>query len=499
MTQSLAEAIPKIIEGAKTGLISNFSLQTQSQYVWKKAAWEELPVNVSLSGSYELAKKAEYEEFIKQTQELVKGAKIESEIEAKFIGTAFPVIEALKPVIDPAAVPVDVACKSGEVTLFDFWATWCGPCQGPMAHNQEMLEKHPEWAGKVRIVGVNIDDEIEAARERVTTKNWTKVDHYWSQGGWGSKIMQYFGIHGIPFCVLVDKNGLIKIAGHPMSMKLDINIPLLIEGKPIEEEKEEPQGESGNDEDVKDKAFTYEVCKPALEEFVKSHADQYSKVSDALLVTVNTKKMKNGVFQEVENFIVSRFKWGPASKAAADKIKEDLNTTFGSKTILRMQDEGLIDIKFGEKCNKCGIALGECDQFKCVVCPDVYFCIACAEQCKEPKQISDLVHPHGLFFIIKGSKELLEKGVHNCQMNEDPKMDRTHHGVGCDFCGKCPVGNRWKCLFCRDFDVCEECFRIGRDPSNPKYQETQSKKPNHIFATHSYVRLEFNHFVVCRF
>lgn len=41
--------------------------------------------------------------------------------------------------------------------LIDVWATWCGPCQKPMDHNQKMIEKNPEWAGKVRIVGVSVD------------------------------------------------------------------------------------------------------------------------------------------------------------------------------------------------------------------------------------------------------------------------------------------------------------------------------------------------------
>jgi thiol-disulfide isomerase/thioredoxin len=69
--------------------------------------------------------------------------------------------------------------NEGEVILIDFWATWCPPCQAPMAHNQKMLEDNAEkWGGKVRIVGVSIDQGTETVNKHVDSKKWGLVEHY---------------------------------------------------------------------------------------------------------------------------------------------------------------------------------------------------------------------------------------------------------------------------------------------------------------------------------
>jgi len=53
---------------------------------------------------------------------------------------------------------VNLEHKQGEVWLLDFWATWCPPCQKPMAHNQDMITRRGgDWGSNVRIIGLSID------------------------------------------------------------------------------------------------------------------------------------------------------------------------------------------------------------------------------------------------------------------------------------------------------------------------------------------------------
>jgi len=107
----------------------------------------------------------------------------------------------------------DLEHKEGEVWLLDFWATWCPPCQRPMAHNQEMLEKRgADWGSDVRIIGLSIDQSMEKLAGHVEAKKWTSVEHYHRAGSDASKV---YSVSGVPHVMLIDKNGTIVFKGHP--------------------------------------------------------------------------------------------------------------------------------------------------------------------------------------------------------------------------------------------------------------------------------------------
>lgn len=130
-----------------------------------------------------------------------------------------------------------VTHEKGTVMLLDFWATWCPPCQKPMAHNQEMLTNNAsDWGSKVRIVGLSIDADTSTVKKHVEAKGWEKVEHY--QCGEDSTVKKDFCVSGVPSVALVDSEGKIVFIGHPSECDLEASINTLLKGEKLEDKKE---------------------------------------------------------------------------------------------------------------------------------------------------------------------------------------------------------------------------------------------------------------------
>lgn len=92
----------------------------------------------------------------------------------------------------------------GKVVLVDFWASWCGPCRKEMPNVVAAYKKYKDKGFEIYGVSLDMDKDrwLEAiAKDGIT---WPQVSDLKQ---WGSDVVPLYSITGIPFTVLLDREG----------------------------------------------------------------------------------------------------------------------------------------------------------------------------------------------------------------------------------------------------------------------------------------------------
>ena len=108
----------------------------------------------------------------------------------------------------------------GDVTIVEFWATWCGPCLAGMPHISELQR---EYGDKVRFIGVTREEESVVTDFLKSTgpggKTWDEVIDYrlaLDDGDWtNTAYMSAAKQNGIPCAFIVGREGIVEWIGHP--------------------------------------------------------------------------------------------------------------------------------------------------------------------------------------------------------------------------------------------------------------------------------------------
>jgi thiol-disulfide isomerase/thioredoxin len=122
----------------------------------------------------------------------------------------------------PDGKPLALSSLKGKVVLVDFWASWCGPCR---AENPTVVKAYNKYKSKgFDIYSVSLDKDLDKWKEAIKKDNLTWSNHVCDFKFWQSPIVALYNFDGIPYNVLIDKDGNIlakSLRGEDLEKKLE--------------------------------------------------------------------------------------------------------------------------------------------------------------------------------------------------------------------------------------------------------------------------------------
>ena len=96
--------------------------------------------------------------------------------------------------------------KPGQYNMVEFWASWCGPCRGEIPHLRHVYDAYGKGEDAFNMISVSIDDKEKDWRQALKEENmkWTQLCDL---KGWKGEVINKYKIQGVPFCLILDKEG----------------------------------------------------------------------------------------------------------------------------------------------------------------------------------------------------------------------------------------------------------------------------------------------------
>lgn len=115
--------------------------------------------------------------------------------------------------------------EKGKVNIVEFWATWCAPCLANIPHLSK-ISKDYEYKN-VKVFGISINErktvDVDSLRRFISTEKGQGMNYIVGADDSSKYMSTYWhkatGQQGIPFAMIIDRNGKIAWLGHPATME----------------------------------------------------------------------------------------------------------------------------------------------------------------------------------------------------------------------------------------------------------------------------------------
>lgn len=141
------------------------------------------------------------------------------------VGQPAPELELAKLLQAPQEKFEGLNSLKGNVVILEFWATWCGPCVKSIPHMNDLAEKFSDK--DVRFISITSEDEPVVAKylKKKSMRSWIGLDLE-------KRSNRAYGVQGIPFTVLIDREGRIAGTTRPEQVT-EQHVLDVLEGKPV--------------------------------------------------------------------------------------------------------------------------------------------------------------------------------------------------------------------------------------------------------------------------